>query len=100
MKLKPLKQQQLPDANVARFASNVRDWSEQFQEIPHLSGRLIEDIAVTTSTKKVNHGLKRIPKGYIIVAQDADARIWETARTDTTITFDSSATVTISIWIF
>lgn len=100
MRLKPFKQQQASDPNVARLGSNIREWSEQFQEIAILSGRLIEDIELTTDPKKVNHGLKRVPKGWFVVSKDANANVWQTAKSDTTITFDASATVTISIWIF
>jgi hypothetical protein len=100
MKFKPFKQQQVSDPNVSKLVSNIREWSEQFQDNPLLSGRLITDLEITTGSLKISHGLKRVPKGWIIVSKDADANVWEIRKSDSTITFDSSATVTVSIWIF
>lgn len=84
----------------ARAQDNNEQFNNQFKDIPFLSGRRVQDIIVTTSTVKVDHKLGRMPLGYIILKQNADARIWYTAINDIQITFDSSATVTIDVWVF
>lgn len=65
-----------------------------------LNGRLIEDVVVTTSTVTVDHGLNRVLKGWIVVKKNADRRVWQTSITSTQLVLDSSATVTVSLWVF
>lgn len=100
MGLQPFKQEHFPDSTLRRLVSQLATWAGQFTNMPILQGRLIEDIAVTTATVTIDHKLGRTPRGWIICKKNADARVWETASTSRTITLDSSATVTVSIWIF
>jgi hypothetical protein len=55
---------------------------------------------ITPATATINHGLGSVPLGWIVLDQNADANIWKTSSDEKTITFDSSATVTIKVWIF
>lgn len=84
----------------ARAQDNNEQFNNQFKNIPFLSGRMIENITVTTSTTIVDHKLGRSPLGYIITSQNADARIWITGWNTLNITFDSSSTVKINVWVF
>lgn len=88
------------------------DWTEdpdipravnELQKIPILDGRLIENIALATGTRKViNHGLGRRFRGYIVVRRDAGAIIWSEDATDESkeLWLQASANVNINLWIF
>lgn len=68
---------------------------------PILNGLYIENIAIVSGTAKVvNHKLQRKLKGYFIGKISADANIWDTASGDKTLTLNSDANVTVSIWVF
>jgi hypothetical protein len=100
MKFKGLKDTHSTDAELAKATSNLREWAKQFSDIPFLSGRLIEDIDVKTSQTTVSHNLGRVPAGYIIVYKSSAGDIWATSKDDTHLVLDTSANVTISIWVF
>lgn len=63
-------------------------------------GRLIENQEVATAGTRIPHGLKRRLRGWFLVGQDANATVWETARDESFLSLDASATVTVSIWVF
>lgn len=100
MSLKPLKDIVSTDVELSQLVSTLREWSKQFKDIPFLDGRLIEDIVVTTSTVSVAHKLSRQPRGWFIVSKNANADVWESSKSSSYLVLDSSATVTISIWVF
>ena len=68
-----------------------------------LNGRLLENIAIATTATKVSHGLKRVPRGWLVVDRTADARVFRdstgTERT-TFLTLKASAACTVSLWVF
>lgn len=66
-----------------------------------LNGRLIEDISVTSSADVVlQHGLDKLPVGYIVVKKSAHCDIYSSNSTTLTLTIRASATSIISIWVF
>lgn len=88
------------DFSTGKMQDNSEQFNNQFRAIPFLDGRLIEDVVVTTSTVSIEHKLGREPLGYIITKQNADARIWYTSINELFLVLDSSATVTIDVWVF
>jgi len=70
--------------------------------IPFLQGNAIENISLTASTPKaINHLLQRMPQGWILTDNTANAVIWRSkASTDLFITLESSADTVISIWVY
>jgi hypothetical protein len=70
--------------------------------LPILNGNMISNVSLTATTPKVvNHLLQRMPQGWFLVDNTADAVIWRTQPfTDTTITLEASANTTASIWVF
>ena len=84
----------------SKFQDNADQFNNQFRNNPLLDGRLIEDVRVTTTRASIEHKLGRTPIGYIIVKQNADARVWYTSINDLFLVLDSSATVTIDLWVF
>lgn len=64
-----------------------------------LNGVQYDDLAVNT-TLIFNHKLGRKPNGYLVVRKSANTNIWNTTLTADSITLNSSAAVTISIYIY
>lgn len=64
-------------------------------------GVVLEDLALSTTVRVVNHGLGYKPRGWVVVDKDADARIYRSAnKSATTISLTASATVTATVWVF
>lgn len=69
--------------------------------MPLLNGAQINTIVLTATTPKaITHLLGHIPNGFIVVDNMASSIIWRTAWTQQTITLESSANTTISIWVY
>ena len=83
-----------------RLNDNIRDFADQLKSNPLLDGRLIEGVVVTTSGIDVEHKLSRDIQGWIVTDKNADARVWSTGSSNRFLSLDSSATVTIDIWVF
>ncbi len=71
-------------------------------KLPILAGIQIDSIPLVASTPKViNHLLQRLPQGWFLVDLNANATVWRSAAwTNTTLTLESSANVTISIYVY
>jgi hypothetical protein len=70
--------------------------------IPFLDGLQIDDIILAATTPKaINHLLQRKLQGWFLMDNQANAVIWRTAAfNDLTLTLESNANTTISIWVF
>lgn len=70
--------------------------------VPFLNGNQIDGIKLTANVPlAINHLLQRMPQGWFLVDNIANAVVWRSAAfTTTTITLESSATTTISIWVY
>lgn len=67
-----------------------------------LDGNLVEDVAIGVTATNVNHGLSRAYRGWVIVDNNADCRVWSPSTGDTSkvIVLQSSAATTLSLWVF
>lgn len=70
-----------------------------------LDGRLTDVVALTTSFQNLSHKLGREPIGWIIVAPDADARVWQDAAANNPdaslyLRARASAAVNVRFWVF
>lgn len=81
-----------------RWASTLNP----FLALPILNGNMIVDIDLTASTPRaINHLLQRMPQGWVLTDNTANAVIWRAADFNNfAITLESSADTTISIWVF
>ena len=70
--------------------------------IPILSGNAIENIRLNATTPLViNHLLQRVPQGWFVTDNNSNAVVWRTQPFNSlTITLESSATTTISLWVY
>mgnify|MGYP001604000278 CR=1 FL=1 len=68
-----------------------------------LNGRLLENVAIGTTSTKVSHGLGRVPKGWVVVDRTTDTRVFrDSTGTEraTYLTLKASTAATVSLWVF
>ena len=105
MALRDLKKVKLPDTPSSQFQNNVAEFANQLTNNPISSGRLIEDIELTFgSTTVVSHGLGRAIRGFMITYKNNSVEVWAEDTNQTvpskTIVLSTSATATISLYVF
>lgn len=100
MAFKPLKNQHFSSTDISFLMSYLVEWTSQFKEVPFLDGRLVSNVAITSSGINIPHNLKRTPKGWFVVSKNANVDIWETSKNSDNLMLDASGDVTASFWIF
>lgn len=80
-------------------------WAQQINQllkIPFLDGIAIKDIALTASTPLATPiRIGRVQQGWLLTDNSANCTVWRTQPFNAqTITLESSADTTISIWVF
>lgn len=70
--------------------------------LPFLNGNSITNITLAANVAtNINHLLQRMPQGWFLTDNTANATIWRTkAFTQLTLVLESDADTTISIWVF
>ncbi len=70
--------------------------------IPFLSGIQINSVNLVASVPlAINHLLQRLPQGWFLTDNTANAVVWRAAPFNQyTLTLESSADTTISFWVF
>lgn len=79
---------------------NISTFAQQFYGIQLLGGILVRDVTLSTATTAIAHKLGRTPIGYIVVDKNTTCDIWTVAKDATTLTLDTSAAVTATLWVF
>ena len=68
------------------------------------NGKLLENVAIGASNTEITHGLNQAVRGWFIVRQDTDARVWEpSAQTPAprqSFSLQASSPCVISIIVF
>lgn len=78
----------------------IREWARSVASCPLITGQLISDVKVGVSQQTIRHGLGRRPVGLLVVIMDAPVQVFVTSRDDKTLTVESSADATVSLWVF
>lgn len=78
---------------------NVDDEFNTINRISILSNVIIENVVINVTTA-LAHKLGRKPVGYIIVAKNANADIWNGTIDEQSITLNSSTGVTVNVMVF
>lgn len=99
MKLKALKKFETKEYELSRVITWMKEFLDQFMANQFIRGELLE-ATITTSGLAINHGMGETPSGWYLVDKTADARVWRTAWDNKTITLQSSATVSVKVWVF
>ena len=86
------------DANM--LSDSLATLDQNLDKIEIIKGRHIPGVNITTTDTLVAHGLGRTPIGWIVVDQDADARIWRVKIDAQYLCLIASANVSVSLWVF
>ena len=68
--------------------------------MPILGGVQLTETLVASTPKALAHTLGYVPTGWFLVDNNANCTVWRTAWTNQTITLESSANTTISLWVY
>lgn len=100
--LKDFKKVSGADDEVAKLQERLQEFFVPLVNNPMLDGVLLKNVQLTTTATDVPHNLRREPIGWTIVRQNANATIWEQTTNLPTafLKLQSSAAVTVSIWVF
>jgi hypothetical protein len=99
MELKPYKKLTGLEYELSKTVQYTEEYVAQLTPLIFLSGNLLT-ITVTTSATPFNHGLQKVPQGWIIFDKDSNANVWKVGATDTTISFNASVASNIKVWVF
>jgi hypothetical protein len=88
----------LPDINRLQEAVNAVFISLRL--CPLLDGILLSDLTVTPTATSFDHGLDRVPRGFIVVKSYTAAGITNGAMDERSIVLAASTSTLISIWVF
>ena len=90
-----------PNELLNRFMAEVQKINPALQ-CPLLQGKFLKaEVLKAASPVVIEHGLGRLPQGWIIVDRNAAATPYRSApNTKQTITLSTSADVTVTLWIF
>lgn len=82
---------------------NVASTLDAVSTLPLVNGNLLENVSLAIGDNSVSHGLDRL-RGWIIVRRDGVSDIYDKQETNLlkqrTLELNSSAAVTVSIWVF
>jgi len=102
-KIRPLDLQQAETTPESLIQSNLQRFTQQLEENPLLSGRLIEGVVLLLAAPTaINHRLGRKPQGWHVVDIESGGvpTIARTVWDDKTITLTTTANCTVNLWVF
>lgn len=99
MDLKTLKTLQTENYELSKIQGYTKEFASQLEGNKFLTGISLT-IHITTAGISVDHKLGKVPSGWIITDINSNAVIWRVSWDDKKISLDSSATSTITIWVF
>lgn len=89
---------------LTQLQTNVEQAVGQVIRNPLINGRLVEGIALTTTTYKLEHKLGRPVRGYIVVGNGASAIIHDNLSTETQpelyLPLIASTATTVNLWVY
>lgn len=93
---------QTPDTTLTLLQSSWASAIDPILDCALVKGVQVKDISLVAGVPKViNNYLGRMQQGYIITDMNADARVWRVEPfNNKTLTLQSTANVTISLWMY
>ncbi|MEM4724581.1 MAG: hypothetical protein QXP01_06180 [Candidatus Hadarchaeum sp.] len=85
------------DGNMNKLADVVRTLA---RTLPSLVDGTILEFTVTPSGISVRHGLERKPQGFFVIMKRQAMDVWVTAEDEVSMTFYSSASGEVKVWVF
>ena len=94
----------IPSLQTTRWKSildPVIETTNQLQDLPLNQMVVIDNVVLAIGNNVINHGLGRVPTGWIVMDINAAATIYRSAAFNvTTLTLNSSAIATIRLGVF
>lgn len=103
MAVKSFRRVRTEDGDIKQLQDAVANTLQTITQREILDGVLLTDIYVATgAARDIEHKLGRKPRGYVVVKRDAESEIWdsESDLPNSFLSLNSSANVTISLWVF
>lgn len=90
------------NVELTQLQSKLQEFFAPFVSNPLLDGTLLTGVVLAVGENKVEHKLQRAPLGWIVVGKNATCDIWEPSKdlNKAFITLQSSAAVTVNLWVF
>jgi len=100
-----MKKVRASDPATRQLQDAVSEVLQPLTEVEILDGILIERVYIPTGAVKIiDHKLDRALRGWIVVGQNANAVLWDSQDSNRipykTLRLNSSANVTVSLWLF
>jgi hypothetical protein len=87
------------DKDLDRLTLGIKRYLAQLDSIPFLDGVMME-AEVTTTATNFAHKLGRQPVGWLVVDRTEGPTIWRTDWSADFIKLQSSAEVSVKLWVF
>jgi len=104
-RIRAFKKTNFQENEPAKLQSNLEIFFKPLLNSEIIDGILLKDVILTTgSVNKVEHKLGRKLLGWMVIGKNANATVWDSQATnttlDSTIDLNSSANVTVNLWVF
>jgi hypothetical protein len=86
--------------DLSNVQDNVADVFRTLALNPLLDGTLVSAQRLAIGANVINHTLGRTPLGWVVTDRNAATTIYRTAWDNRTLTLNSSAVATVTLWIF
>jgi len=105
MSIQPYKKVRTDDNIVRQIQDAVEIPLKDISSRSILDGQVLSNIELVTGADNIiDHKLQRKLVGWIVVRQSANANIWDiqdlNTRPQTSLVLQTSANVTVSLWVF
>lgn len=90
------------NAELTQLQSKLQEFFAPLLSNPTLDGTLLTGVVLAVGENKVEHKLQRPPIGWLVVGKNATCDIWEPSKdlSRAFLTLQSSAPVTVNLWVF
>ena len=90
--------------DTSKLQERLQEFFSAIQNCDLIDGVLLPNISLVSGSNTVSHKLGRTLRGWIIVRNRADSRLWDTqddnANKARTLLLSSSAATEVDLWVF
>lgn len=102
--IRSLKKNSFEDKETSKLQENLDQWTQTIIGKQVINGLVLRSVSLSTGSNEVNHLLGRTLVGWQIVRQRAAATVYDEQDANPmpskTLRLNSSAPVTIDLWVF
>lgn len=90
--------------DTAKLQERLQEFFSAIQNCDLIDGLLLTEVDLSTGANSIAHKLGRELRGWIVVRNRADSRLWDTQDNNTfkskTLALNASADTTVDLWVF